>query len=128
MSILHRILDKDLHVLKINRPLNGRSAKELEQKFQEAFDCGAKRVIVDLEEVPFIDSSGLSALVIGYRLFGHDSHNFRLAAPQEQPKLLFELTMFNRIFQVFDTLTSAIETKAAIWPRLRQHAPAFASL
>jgi anti-anti-sigma factor len=112
MTILHRILEKETHVLKLERPLNRRQAQELEQKFQEAFDCGARRVVVDLAEVPFIDGKGLSALVAGYKIFGHSGQNFRLAGLQDQPKLLLELTMFNRIFQIFDNVTAALNPKS----------------
>jgi anti-anti-sigma factor len=111
MTILHRVLEKDLHLLKLNRPLNGHQAKELEQAFSDAFSCGARRVVVDLEDVPFVDGQGLAALVTGYKLFGHNNQNFRLAALQEQPTLLLELTMFNRIFHVFDNVAAAVLLK-----------------
>ena len=108
MSIKNRVVNKDLHVLKIDRPLSGRCAEELEQKFADAHSFGVKTVVVDLADVAFIDSRGLAALVAGYKMFGSDMQHFRLAAPQDQPKLLFELTMFNRIFKIFDTVTDAV--------------------
>ncbi len=111
MTILHRVLEKDLHLLKLNRPLNGRQAKELEQSFKDAFNCGAKRIVIDLEDVPFVDGHGLAALVTGYKLFGRSGQNFRLAALQDQPQLLLELTMFDRIFQVFDNVAAAVLLK-----------------
>jgi anti-sigma B factor antagonist len=100
MNILHRVLDADVHLLKLNRPLSGRWATELEQKFKDALNRGAKRVIVDLEDVPFVDSRGLAALVKGYKTFGSNGQNFQLAALQEQPRLLLELTMFDKIFDL----------------------------
>ena len=110
MSILHRILETDVHLLKINRPLSGRWANELEQKFKDALDRGARQVVVDLEDVPLVDSRGLAALVKGYKTFGSNGQTFQLAALQEQPRLLLELTMFDRIFQVFDSVAEATES------------------
>ena len=110
MSILHRILETDVHLLKLNRPLSGRWANELEQKFKDALDRGARQVVVDLEDVPLVDSRGLAALVKGYKTFGSNGQTFQLAALQEQPRLLLELTMFDRIFQVFDSVAEAIES------------------
>ena len=107
MSITHRVLEKDLHLLKLSQPLSGRWATELKQKFQDAYQRGAKRVVVDLEDVAFIDSQGLATLIAGYKIFGREKQNFLLAALQDQPKLLFELTMFNRVFQIFDTVAEA---------------------
>jgi len=126
MTILHRVLEKDLHLLKLNRPLNGRQATELEQSFKDAFNCGAKRVVVDLEEVPFVDGQGLAALVTGYKLFGRSNQNFRLAALQDQPTLLLELTMFDRIFQVFDNVAAAVLLKPGHQSPARRSAPVFA--
>ncbi|MBN1994782.1 MAG: STAS domain-containing protein [Anaerolineae bacterium] len=111
MSIIHRVLDKDIHLLKLNCPLYGCWAKELEAKFQDAFARGARQMVLDLEEVTFVDCTGLAALVAGYRLFGSRQQNFRLVGLQDQPKLLLELTMFDRIFQVFDTVFEATGSK-----------------
>ena len=128
MSISHRVLENDFYLLKLDRPLSGRWAKELEQKFEDAHTRGARRVIVDFEDVAFVDSRGLAALVAGYKLFGSNKQNFRLAALQDQPTLLLELTMFDRIFQVCDNVAVAIDQKSKHQPQLRQSAPAFVSL
>jgi anti-sigma B factor antagonist len=79
------------------------------QFFRDISQQGAKKVIVNLENVPFIESHGLAALVIGLKIFD-DGKNLRLAAPQAQPKLLFELTMFDRIFHITDNVTMARAT------------------
>ena len=110
MSISHTMLGANVHQLKINGPLNGRQAQALEQKFWDVHGCGAKQIIIDLEDVPFIDSQGLTALVRGFKVFGSKKHDFRLAALSDQPRLLLELTMFNRIFQVFDTVDEAVQS------------------
>jgi anti-anti-sigma regulatory factor len=85
---------------------------------------GVERVLVNLAEVPFIDGPGLAALVTGYKLFGH-GQNFRLAKLQIQPKLVLELTGFDRVFQVLDTVTEteAVEPSRQIQPS--HNAPAY---
>ncbi len=127
MTILNRILNKDLHVLKIDRPLSGRYADELEQKLADARSFGAKIVVIDLEDVAYIDSRGLAALVAGYKMFGSDMHHFRLAGPQDQPRLLFELTMFDRIFRIFETVTDAVGVVTVQQRLARPTMPAFVS-
>ncbi|MBN1221311.1 MAG: STAS domain-containing protein [Anaerolineae bacterium] len=128
MSIIHRVLDRNIHLLQPNQPLNGRGAKELELKFQQAQSQGARRVIVDLADVSFVDCSGLAALVAGYRLFGRNhKQNFQLVALQDQPKLLLELTMFNRIFAVADSVAEAMGAQSSRQPQLHQPAPALVS-
>ena len=126
MSIIHRELAHDVHLMRLNRPLHGRWAKELELKFQDAYHRGARRVVVDLQDVPFVDSSGLVALVAGYRLFGSDKQNLVLAGLQDQPILLFELTMFDRIFQVVDSVAEGMGSQPSRHDQLRQPIPTFA--
>ena len=82
MSIKNRVVNKDLHVLRIDRPLSGPCAEELEQKFADARSFGVKTMVVDLADVAYIDSRGLAALVAGYKMFGSDMEHFRLAAPR----------------------------------------------
>jgi anti-anti-sigma factor len=107
--ISHTILENEVHLINLSQPLHARAARETMRLFREISQQGAKKVIINLENVPFIDSHGLAALVIGLKIFGN-GENLRLAAPQAQPKLLFELTMFDRIFHITDNVTTARAT------------------
>ncbi len=107
MEITYNSLGTDVYLVKLNGALNARTAENAKKTFRDLADKGAKRVIVDLSGVPFIDSSGLAALVSGLKTFGGDAENLRLAAPQSQAKLLFELTMFDRVFKIFDSVADA---------------------
>ncbi|MBI1880944.1 MAG: STAS domain-containing protein [Chloroflexi bacterium] len=107
--ISHTILENEIHLINLSQPLHAKVAQETIQFFREISQQGAKKVIVNLENVPFIDSHGLAALVVGLKIFDDDK-NLRLAAPQAQPRLLFELTMFDRIFRIADSVTAARAT------------------
>jgi anti-sigma B factor antagonist len=109
MAISHMVLENEVYLIQLQQPLHGGLAMETMQLFRDISQQGAEKVIVNLENVPFIDSHGLAALVIGLKIFGY-GQNLRLAAPQEQPKLLFELTMFDRIFHISDSVTAARAT------------------
>ena len=107
MEISYNSLGADFYLVKLNGALNARTAEDAKQTFRDLADKGAARVIIDLSGVPFIDSSGLAALVSGLKTFGGDAENLRLAAPQSQAKLLFELTMFDRVFKLFNSVSDA---------------------
>ena len=96
-------------MINLSQPLQAALARETMQLFRDISQQGAGRVIVNLENVLFIDSHGLAALVVGLKIFD-DGENLRLAAPQPQPKLLFELTMFDRIFHIADSVAEAKAT------------------
>lgn len=107
MEISYNSLGTNFYLVKLNGALNARTAEDAKQTFRDLADKGAERVIIDLSGVPFIDSSGLAALVSGLKTFGGDAENLRLAAPQSQAKLLFELTMFDRVFKIFNSVSDA---------------------
>lgn len=107
MDISYNSLGANLYLIKLSGALNARTAENAKQIFRDLADKGATKVIVDLSGVPFIDSSGLAALVSGLKTFGGDADNLRLAAAQSQAKLLFELTMFDRVFKIFESVADA---------------------
>ncbi|MCB0162936.1 MAG: STAS domain-containing protein [Anaerolineae bacterium] len=107
MEITCKSISKNVSVVALSGALNARSAEEAKQTFRNLVEQGVTQVIVDLHDVPFIDSSGLAALVSGLKTLGGESSNLKLAAPQSQARLLFELTMFDRVFEIHDTLEDA---------------------
>jgi anti-anti-sigma factor len=107
VDILHSVLSADVHLLKINGPLNGSLAEAVKEHFNEVFNDGAKQLIVNLKDVSLIDSRGLASLVAGLKMFRSDNRGFYLAALQAQPRLVFELTGFDRVFQVLDNVAEA---------------------
>ena len=110
MSVLSKgNVDKEIHLVNLSRPLNENQFEKVTRTFKDIAGQGLERVVVNLAEVPLIDSRGLAALVAGYKIFGSKPEKFRLAALQNQPKLVFELTGFDNIFQIFDTVAAAAE-------------------
>lgn len=110
MEISSKTVSPNVSVVSLNGALNARSAEEAKQNFRNLVEEGITQVIVDLNEVPFIDSSGLAALVSGLKTLGGEASNLKLAAPQSQARLLFELTMFDRVFEIHDTVDDAIQS------------------
>ncbi|UCC86315.1 MAG: STAS domain-containing protein [Anaerolineales bacterium] len=89
----------NIHLLSLSGALNASRAESAVQLFRDVSERGVHSVVVNLEDVPFIDSRGLAALIAGYRIFGSDPHNFQLTGIQDQPRLLFELTGFDQVFE-----------------------------
>jgi anti-anti-sigma factor len=110
-----------VNLVRPSGPLNSGQAEALMHIFWKFSTHGVRRVIVALDDVPFIDSHGLAALITGFRLFG----DFRLVGAQDQPKLLFELTGFDRVFQSSESLAHISAAKASIQalPVARRQSP-----
>ncbi len=99
-ALRHYIIGNNIHFIKINTPLNGSHAAEVELVLRQLARRGARRIVINLEDVPFIDGRGLAALVNGLKLLGCNADCLQLVSPQAQPRLLFALTGYDRIFQI----------------------------
>jgi anti-anti-sigma factor len=108
MKLSYSELSPNRCLLKLSGPLMGDLAANLADELSRLSKQGIKQVILDLAEVPLIDSRGLSALIAGYRLFGQKAQHFRLVGLNDQARLLFDLTGFSRIFQTFEYVAEAV--------------------
>jgi anti-sigma B factor antagonist len=65
-------------------------------------------VVIDLGEVDFIDSSGLSALVSGLKSLRQADGALRLCRPHPQAMTALRLTMLDRVFPIFPSVEAAL--------------------
>lgn len=65
---------------------------------------GVKNIILDLSEVKYTDSSGLSALLVGNRIFQEEGGIFVLAALSEHTIKLIKISQLDSVLNI--TLTS----------------------
>jgi anti-sigma B factor antagonist len=102
-------------VLKPTDRLDITSAWQFRLKLQECISKFSRHVVVNLGQVDFIDSSGLTSLVAGMRDADKVKGSFRICNVHPDAKLVFEVTMMDTIFEIFETEEEALET---IFPNL----------
>ena len=100
--------DTNIHLVRLSGVLNASQEQRVVELFRSLAKANVKQLIVDLQDVPLIDSRGLVSLISGYKTFDSKAENFRLAGLSDQPKLVFELTGFDQIFEIYDDLNQAI--------------------
>lgn len=61
---------------------------------------GARRVVVDLSGVRFIDSTGLSVLVRAHRRLAHDGGGLVVRRPSEMAARVLDVTGLDELFTV----------------------------
>jgi anti-sigma B factor antagonist len=73
---------------------------------------GHRRLVVDLAEVSFIDSSGLGALVSALKTLKRSDHggDVRLARVQPPVVSLLEIIRLNRVFATYPTVEQAVDS------------------
>lgn len=85
------------------------TAWQFRLKLQECISKVSPHIIVNLKEVPFIDSSGLTSLVAGMRDADKVKGSFRICNIHPESRLVFEVTMMDSVFEIFDTEVEALE-------------------
>ncbi|NIQ95502.1 MAG: STAS domain-containing protein [Desulfuromonadales bacterium] len=88
--------------------LDAHNSGELKNRMLNLFEEGKINIVINLGEVRFIDSSGLGALVSGYKNASARNGNLKLCNLQPQVKSMFELTRLHRVFEIFPTTEEAM--------------------
>jgi anti-anti-sigma factor len=81
--------------------LTGNNAKQLRYQIDDLVNTGVNIVLVDLQDVDFIDSLGLGALISAQRIAKTANCKLCLCSINNQVKLLFELNTIDRLFEIF---------------------------
>jgi anti-sigma B factor antagonist len=94
-------------VLAVHGEVDVYTAPRLRERLIELVSQGSHQVVVDLEGVDFLDSTGLGVLVGGLkRLRSHDGDMILVCT---QPRILkvFEITGLTKVFSIHDSVESA---------------------
>ena len=70
---------------------------------------GYNNIIIDLNNVRFVDSSGLSAILVGNRLCNEVDGIFALSGLNDMIKNLIKISQLDDILNIFSTKSDAIE-------------------
>jgi anti-sigma B factor antagonist len=88
----------------------GPEASDLRRRFTQLIDQDAKRVILNLKQVDFIDSTGLGTLVIGHSTLEHAGGAMKLLNLSKRSAQLLILTKLSTVFQMYDDEQAAINS------------------
>lgn len=84
------------------------TAWQFRLKLQESISEDSPHILVNLSEVNFIDSSGLTSLVAGMRDADKIDGSFRICNVHPEAKLVFEVTMMDSVFDIYETEEEAL--------------------
>ena len=89
-----------LMVKPLEKRIDASTATEFKQKLNDWIDSGNRRIVLNLSQVDFIDSSGLGAIISGLKKLGNDG-NLVICTVKETVMSLFRLTRMDRVFDIF---------------------------
>ncbi len=80
------------------------------EKFQEVIQKEGSRIVLDLKDCSYVDSSGLGALVEGLKAAQKARGDLRLCNLSADFKEVLMMTRTIKYFQVFDAVDKAIDS------------------
>ena len=84
------------------------SAAAVKERLGKEVAAGHKKLVVDLGDVAFIDSSGLGALIGGLKAARQAGGDLRIARAGDQAKVVLQLTTLDRVLRPYATLEEAL--------------------
>ncbi|HET56728.1 MAG TPA: anti-sigma factor antagonist [Ignavibacteria bacterium] len=109
MIIEERIGDVIVEIVNVERA-SVKEADELKTKLIDAIDDGYKKIIIDLSECDFVDSSFLGVLVNSLKKVVKLEGDLKLVGFRPAVRAMFELTRLFRVFESFSNLQEAVKS------------------
>ena len=103
------ILDARTHVIHVKGEIHVSTAQEFAQRLDEAISQDATAIVLDLTEVEFIDSTGLSVLLTGLRSVTLRGGRLALAISNPTVLRLFEITRLDTTFDIVGSREEAVQ-------------------
>lgn len=85
-------------------------AKILKSIIEEDITIGVRKLVIDISQCEFIDSSFIGSLVVGQKRMKEKGGKIILIDPVELDKDLFHVTHTLGIFEIYQTREEAIES------------------
>jgi anti-sigma B factor antagonist len=88
----------------------GEGSTAFREKIRELAAGGNKKVLLNLADVTYIDSSGIGELVSGFTTVTNQGGAFKLLSLTKRVEDLLQITKLYTVFEVFDDEAGAIRS------------------
>jgi anti-sigma B factor antagonist len=106
-------LDRRTHVISVGGEIHVSTASEFQRRLDAAISRGKTAVVLDLSEVEFIDSTGLSVILNGLRRVTRQRGRMALVCTNPTVLRLFEITRLDTTFDIHESREEALRTARA---------------
>lgn len=97
-------------VVKLRGEVDLHSSPRLRDIFLGLVEKGTSRLVVELSQVAYMDSSGVGTLVELKRKAERRGASVVLVAPQQRVMSLFEITQLDKFFRISPTVGEALQS------------------
>lgn len=102
----------EVTVVHVGGEIDVYTAPMLREHLDEHISQGRHHLVVDLEDVPFMDSTGLGVLVGRLKLVRVKDGTLSLVCSSERILKVFSITGLDKVFQIFASLDDALAATA----------------
>ena len=107
MNIIERMLN-DVTILELEGNLALEGNAQFRKRVTGAIDAGARKLIVNMARVPYMDSSGLGELISCYTTLQRLSGRIKLLHLSDRLQHLLVITKLISVFETFDSEPAAV--------------------
>lgn len=98
----------DVTVLQVGGEVDIETSARLRERLVGLIEGGSRKVVVDLQQVDFMDSTGLGVLVGALRRLRAVNGTLALVCERESLLKIFRITALDRVFSIHPTVDAAI--------------------
>jgi anti-sigma B factor antagonist len=107
MKITTDLRDAQGALMRLEGRFDADTADAFKQAVKDLATRGVQHVTVDMAQVTFLDSSGLSALVAALKVLRQAGGGVNLAAVGPQAKTALRLTLLDKVLPIYETVEEA---------------------
>jgi anti-sigma B factor antagonist len=98
----------DVTILVLNGRLDSNTSKLLEDKVMDVLRQGCKKLLMDFQDVDYINSTGLRVLLLALQQLKKSQGKLFLCCIKDYMKEVFEISGYTEIFPIFTTQEEAV--------------------
>ncbi|MBF0486037.1 MAG: STAS domain-containing protein [Candidatus Omnitrophica bacterium] len=100
----------DITLVSLNGELNLDNTHRVREAFKKILKQRKAKVLLDFDNVPFIDSSGIALLIEIVQAFGKSNGAMCLCHVNKKILSVFEITKVSKLFNIFDSHEEALRS------------------
>ena len=106
-------IDSETHVIHLGGEVDLYTAPEFKERLVELIENGKTKIVVDLSDATFIDSTTLGVLVGGVKRLRPGGGSLALVCSDQNITKIFEITGLDRVFPIHETRDEALSAMAS---------------
>ena len=114
IGITSERLDDDSGLVSVSGESDLYTAPQLKGEVLRLIGAGSNRLVVDLTRTSFVDSATLGVLLGGLKRLRPKGGEIVLVIADPNIRKIFEITLLDRVFTIFDSRDAALEHLATV--------------